>query len=78
MSEEREISWWVVVMGEGGEGWQEYQFCSSPEGSEICASSGEGRAGAWEFRNHCICIRLIQRDMARGNIMLNRDGEEWI
>lgn len=30
----------------------------------MCESSRERRAGAWVFRNHCICIRLRQHAIA--------------
>lgn len=32
----------------------------------VCGSSGEGRAGAWEFKNDCICmlLRVIQQAIA--------------
>lgn len=40
------------------------EIISSLLACRVCGSSGERRAGAWEFRNHCICIRLRQRAIA--------------
>lgn len=71
--------WWWWLGGWGWSGVTRISVLFFPWGAKICGSSGEGRAGAWEFRNHRICmlVRLILA-MAWGKIMLKRDGKLWI
>lgn len=69
-SEEQEVVGGVDGYGRecGWRGVAGVSVALFPSGAQICGSSGEGRAGAWEFTSCCICMlhRLPQQTMAWG------------
>ena len=61
--------------GEGGEGWQEYQLCSSPRGVLDVWKQRGGESRCMGIQKS---LHMHQSYAARGQMMLNGDGEEWM